>query len=430
MPEANLKDGEYGVTGAGDTLWSIAMRVQPVAAVSVQQTMLALQRANPDAFVNNNINLLKAGYVLRIPEGQEFQRETAASALEQVRAQNDEFDAYRRGQPLARLDASARQRSGNEPPADDDSDVLKLLAAEQRSADAGERAGAGASKGSDGALEESLALARENLDLTQRANSDLTARLDDLADQIETLNEIVKLKDDQLAALRAEIQKTQAAAATAPATATTPAAAASNAGLLANPFVLAGLGILLIGAVAGGLIYRKRRQDQRELGEDGFDDSELEEDALAAVAPAAEQALAVTDDDYDEDVSPETTDVLGEVEIYIAYGRFPQASNFLQKAIQAEPERTDLRLKLLEVYVQTQDGVAFNLQLEQLRAIADAATLDKALALQAKIPGAAATTAAISPAPVGLDDDDLSFDLDGLDSDLENSKDLDLDLDL
>ena len=65
---------EYGMTGQGDTLWNIALRVRPNDSVSVQQTMLALQRANPDAFINNNINLLKAGYVLRIPDVRENSR--------------------------------------------------------------------------------------------------------------------------------------------------------------------------------------------------------------------------------------------------------------------------------------------------------------------------------------------------------------------
>lgn len=42
-----------------DTLWSIAARERPVESVSVQQTMLAIQELNPDAFQYNNINYLK-----------------------------------------------------------------------------------------------------------------------------------------------------------------------------------------------------------------------------------------------------------------------------------------------------------------------------------------------------------------------------------
>ena len=91
---ADLSDG-YGATGRGDTLWSIASKIRPNSTVSVQQTMLALQRANPDAFINSNINLLKAGYVLRIPDAREIREETLATAAQEVRAQNSEFDVYR-----------------------------------------------------------------------------------------------------------------------------------------------------------------------------------------------------------------------------------------------------------------------------------------------------------------------------------------------
>ena len=60
-----------------------------------------------------------------------------------------------------------------------------------------------------------------------------------------------------------------------------------------------------------------------------------------------------------------------EAEIYIAYGRFPQAISFLQKAIETESDRADIQLKLLEVYVQTEDATAFNLQFDQLKLLGD-----------------------------------------------------------
>ena len=51
-----------------DTLWDIAQQVSPGNDLSIQQTMLAIQRNNPQAFVGNNINRLKSGAVLRIPD--------------------------------------------------------------------------------------------------------------------------------------------------------------------------------------------------------------------------------------------------------------------------------------------------------------------------------------------------------------------------
>jgi len=50
-----------------DTLWALAIDNRPSSQVSVKQMMIALQKKNPHAFINNNINALKAGVVLDIP---------------------------------------------------------------------------------------------------------------------------------------------------------------------------------------------------------------------------------------------------------------------------------------------------------------------------------------------------------------------------
>ena len=105
-------DDEYGVIGPGDTLWAIALKVRPSNRISVQQTMLAIQRANYGAFINNNINLLKAGHVLRIPTSSEMQEDTFAEAVREVRFQNEEWEAYKSGTSIAQLDASRRRPGG------------------------------------------------------------------------------------------------------------------------------------------------------------------------------------------------------------------------------------------------------------------------------------------------------------------------------
>ncbi len=71
---------------AGDTLWAIAVRVRPSRQVTVQQTTLAIFKANPDAFANNNINRMKAGYNLYIPSLSEILKESARVPKDQVRA--------------------------------------------------------------------------------------------------------------------------------------------------------------------------------------------------------------------------------------------------------------------------------------------------------------------------------------------------------
>ena len=79
-PAVNAAAGEtYGPTGPNDTLWSIAVRLRPEGA-TMEQTMLALTRINPDAFVGPQGNLVMAGATLRAPTLSEAQAVTAAQA--------------------------------------------------------------------------------------------------------------------------------------------------------------------------------------------------------------------------------------------------------------------------------------------------------------------------------------------------------------
>lgn len=423
--EVVTQDEEYGLTGPGDTLWTIASKVRPNDTISVQQTMLALQRANPKAFINNNINLLKAGHVLRIPNESEIRAETSVEAVAEVRVQNQEFEDYISGD-VTQLDArrtASRSSAGSD---DSDNGELKLLAADQ----SGARAGRDDARADE--LENSLAVAREDLDRSRRANSELDVRLADIAGQVKTLDELVKLKDDQLAALRVELQRQVADTISQP---VVPVAVQQQAAgsLLSNPLVLGGVGVLLIGLVAGALmIFRKRRQDF-QLDDNEFAEIMIEEDKpQLSLSDEAEEGSEEDTEYNDEDVTPQTSDVIGEAEIYIAYGRFPQAISFLQNAIENEPLRTDIQLRLLEVYVQTEDATAFNLQYEQLKLLGDDGATREGAELLAAIPGATETSAAamdatiVSIEPVaaiedsGIDDDYLSFDLDDLDAETDD----------
>ncbi len=146
-----------------------------------------------------------------------------------------------------------------------------------------------------------------------------------------------------------------------------------------NPPVMGGvLGALLL-ALFGVNFARKRKEKQAEEsvadmsnfegldpldGSDGqlgadFDDefSDLE---ISGEEDLSDDDLVTRVDEFGEpetglpdalDDTQESTDVLGEVEIYIAYDRFDQARSLLEKTLQDQPARMDLRLKLMEVLV-------------------------------------------------------------------------------
>lgn len=82
-----LTRDSYGPTMRPDTLWPIAMAVRPDPSVSIPQVMLAMVKKNPEAFYNNNVNELKAGYILRIPDKALINQVSQADADREVKLQ-------------------------------------------------------------------------------------------------------------------------------------------------------------------------------------------------------------------------------------------------------------------------------------------------------------------------------------------------------
>jgi pilus assembly protein FimV len=105
---------EYRVK-QGDTLSRIAGRTQR-GGVSLDQMLVSLYRANPDAFVDNNMNRLKSGVVLQVPSADDAKAIAAAEARQVIQAQSADFGAYRQrlagAVPAAKVDAPAQKATG------------------------------------------------------------------------------------------------------------------------------------------------------------------------------------------------------------------------------------------------------------------------------------------------------------------------------
>src|SRR3546814_3329591 len=104
--------GDYGPVQVGDTLGKIARSIDRDGH-SLDQVMLALLRANPDAFIKGNINLVKAGAVLRIPDGSELSEYSAREARAIVHEQIGQWREMRKAaeQPAA---VAAQDATGDE----------------------------------------------------------------------------------------------------------------------------------------------------------------------------------------------------------------------------------------------------------------------------------------------------------------------------
>ncbi len=94
-PETAPRSAQSYRVQAGDTLWQLGTRLRPDNDISVQQMMIALLRANPEAFIDNNINQVIRGRVLRIPSREEILALSQQEALQEVVRQNNLWRDYR-----------------------------------------------------------------------------------------------------------------------------------------------------------------------------------------------------------------------------------------------------------------------------------------------------------------------------------------------
>ncbi len=175
-----------------------------------------------------------------------------------------------------------------------------------------------------------------------------------------------------------------------------------------NPILLGVLGgsallLLLVGLMA---LSRRNAMKEAELQESLLASQREDDLGLPGNYPAEPVDLGAPIADADaaqesvEPVSPATADPLAEADIYIAYGRFNQAAELLQAALNDEPQRTDLRLKLMEVYAELGDRDGFARQEAELRdidAVGSSAQVEQlkfkypAMAVGAVVAGAAAS---------------------------------------
>ncbi|MGY8790421.1 MAG: type IV pilus assembly protein FimV, partial [Pseudomonadales bacterium] len=182
---------ESVVIQSGDTLYDIAATNRPDTSVSVEQTMLAIQRNNPDAFIDNDINRTRVGQIVRIPSIQEIASIDQTQALNQIALQNQASTT----QPLALSDNDpAGSQQGT--------DELTIL-----SGDKGSDSLSGDSDLAEtiAALENQLSISEESLDRARLENVELMARFADLEDQIEILQNIIAMQDVRLAQLQADL---------------------------------------------------------------------------------------------------------------------------------------------------------------------------------------------------------------------------------
>lgn len=378
----------------GDTASKIASASKP-ASVSLDQMLVALLRANPEAFTGGNINRLKAGAVMNVPTDEQALATSTTEASQIIQAQSKDFNDYRRklatSAPTSQVAAAERKASGNvqtqieeKKPAGASADKLTLSkgAVQGKSAEeqiARERA-------AEDAASKAAELAKNVSELSKLGAASSAAAIPAgpapaSGSKVEAVAPAIATTSPP-ATPTASVPAAQApaapvAAAPKPA-ATTPVkppvappavTTTSEPGLLddmlENPLAPAGA-VGLIALLAGFGFYRARQRKKAAPDDSLFMESRLQPDSFFNASggqridtndgaiTGSSMAYSPSQLDAADDVDP-----VAEADVYLAYGRDLQAEEILKEALRTHPGRVAIHQKLLEIYAKRRDLVGF-----------------------------------------------------------------------
>ena len=421
-PKADASSSDEYRVKKGDSLAKIANQYR-ASGVSLDQMLVALYRANPDAFINKNMNRLRAGQILSVPEADTAKSVGQSEAKGVVVAQAADFNSYRNklaGQVAtaeAKKSDDVKQTAGGKI----STRIQEESAAAAESKDKLKLSKSGATTLSAGS--DKAGASTEELIAKDKAIADANARVKELEKNVSELQKILEIKNKDLA----EQQKQAAAAATpvavippvaapapapaaetpappvteAPAVEPTPAPAVEPVvpptpvaevkpvpkkpvvvappppapsfldDLMGNAMFLPGAAALL--ALLAGLgIYSSRRRKQTKSFEDSIiSDSSLKSNSL--FGSTGGQSVDTNNSVFNSNFVPSASqldtnevDPIAEADVYIAYGRDAQAEEILKEALRNQPDRHAVRVKLLEIYANRNDARSFEILASEL----------------------------------------------------------------
>ncbi|MEJ1489299.1 MAG: FimV/HubP family polar landmark protein [Candidatus Sedimenticola sp. (ex Thyasira tokunagai)] len=207
--EAEAAPGEYGPVQKNDTLWGVAKKTRHQDA-TMEQMMISLFQANPQAFIKNNINNLKTGQVLRVPSRDEVLGLTKREAQTVYREHLNEWRAGRK--PAVMEESAIAQTESAQAVTGEVAEEAQAPRAELKIASARPEgsgaAGSGDSKDKEQVLDQlkqDLLASQEERQSVIREGEELRTRVDDLESQLEDLQRLLTLKNEQFAQLQAAV---------------------------------------------------------------------------------------------------------------------------------------------------------------------------------------------------------------------------------
>ena len=404
--------GDYRVK-SGDTLSKVAGEYRS-EGVSLDQMLVSLYRANPQAFSGNNMNRLKVGQILTIPDAENSRANSTGESHSVVMAHAADFNSYRNklASQVAEAPAQKTESSKQAVSGTITAKVKEVPTATNEALDKLKLSKASASTNSKAGI--AKAYSEEDKVAKDKAIADANSRVKELEKNVADLTQLAKLRDikdkemaDRQAAANAKVEAKIASAKTvAPIVASTPAVpviASASASVAAVPvpssvepapvrapaavavpkkkvappppepsffdtvmesgFVIP-VGIIAALLAAFGIFTTLRKKKSQQ-----FDDSILTGSSMKAnsmFGSTGGQSVDTNNSVFNSNFAPSSSqldanevDPIAEADVYIAYGRDSQAEEILKEALRTQPDRHAVRVKLLEIYFNRKDPRSF-----------------------------------------------------------------------
>ncbi len=396
LPAKNVATGQI-IVKRGDTLNKIAAQNKPTE-VSLERMLVALYRANADQFDGKNMNRIRTGKVLRLPDQAELKAVSQPDAAKEIHAQVVDWNVYRQklagaAAPGSKPQAAQQTTSGkitskiaDKTPVAKESakEVLKLSKGEAP----GDKAATGAAGKKSASAQDKKNAAQEDAIAKAKALKEDQGRAELLKKNIQDMQRLAELKTkaaalaakpaSSVASSSAVAAASQVAAASAvkpePAVKPKPKVIVPEPSLtdqiLGEPLYLAGGAAVLLGLGGVGFMLSRRKKTSSESkagksAEDIGSAGRMMSPVVSSPDTGDFTSAAVTK----VETTPQSDDVdpISEADLFLNFGRDVQAEEILKEALQNTPDNHQIHLKLLGIYANRKDVNSFSAIARQLK---------------------------------------------------------------
>lgn len=373
---------------SGETLNKIASEVKP-ADISLERMLVALYRANADQFDGKNMNRIKTGKILRMPDRDEVAHLVQSEAVREIHAQSADWNSYR--QKLAGAALTTPRSESNKQvatgkisaPALDKTPLATESAKEVLRLSKGEMPGNKRAEAARAAQDKRNAAAEEAIAKAQ-ADKEEQARAALLEANMKDMQRLAQLKAEAAALIAGAASQAAASevAEVAPESAVAAVSEVAAASAVASEVVAAsapvevegpslmdrlqenttllGLGAAALLALAGGIAIKRRKQQSGKAGKPAEDNAGASTGLLTVPVMPSPDTGDFTTTGADEIVpSSDEVDPISEADLFLNFGRDEQAEEVLKDALQHSPDNHEIHLKLLGIYAKHQNAAAF-----------------------------------------------------------------------